>query len=62
MTATTTSVRCSTPSSSEFHRRRDADGPFQLLVSSIDYNEYVGRLGIGRIQRGNVSSRARTSS
>ena len=26
--------------------------PLQLLVSSIDYNEYVGRIGIGRIERG----------
>ena len=30
----------------------EEDGPFQMLVSSIDYNEYVGRIGIGRIQRG----------
>ncbi len=28
--------------------------PLQLLVSSIDYNEYVGRIGIGRIERGQV--------
>ena len=33
----------------------DMDGPFQMLVSSIDYNEYVGRIGIGRIERGCVS-------
>ena len=26
--------------------------PLQLLVSSIDYNDYVGRIGIGRIERG----------
>jgi len=32
----------------------NADGPFQLLVSSIDYNDYVGRLGIGRVERGTV--------
>jgi GTP-binding protein len=32
----------------------NTEGPFQLLVSSIDYNDYVGRLGIGRIQRGRV--------
>ena len=32
----------------------DPDGPLQLLVSSIDYNDYVGRLGIGRIDRGSV--------
>jgi GTP-binding protein len=31
-----------------------ADAPLQLLVSSIDYNDYVGRLGIGRIQRGRL--------
>lgn len=30
----------------------DENGPFQLLVSSIDYNDYVGRIGIGRIERG----------
>jgi len=28
------------------------DGPFQMLVSSIDYNEYVGRIAIGRIKSG----------
>ena len=28
--------------------------PLQLLVSSIDYNDYVGRIGIGRIERGSV--------
>ena len=28
--------------------------PLQMLVSSIDYNEYVGRIGIGRIERGTV--------
>jgi len=31
-----------------------ADAPLQLLVSAIDYNDYVGRLGIGRIQRGKI--------
>ncbi len=30
------------------------DGTFQLLVSSIDYNEYVGRLAIGRVARGTI--------
>lgn len=28
--------------------------PLQMLISSIDYNEYVGRIGIGRIERGSV--------
>ena len=31
---------------------RDMDSPFQMLVSSVDYNEYVGRIAIGRIERG----------
>jgi len=30
----------------------DDAGPLQMLVSSIDYNDYVGRIGIGRIERG----------
>ena len=30
----------------------DNDSPFQMLVSSVDYNEYVGRIAIGRIERG----------
>ena len=30
----------------------DEDGELQMLVSSIDYNDYVGRIGIGRIERG----------
>ena len=30
----------------------DEEGPLQMLVSSIDYNGYVGRIGIGRIERG----------
>ena len=33
----------------------DIDGPFQLQVSSLDYNSYVGLIGIGRIKRGSVS-------
>ena len=32
----------------------EADKPFQMLVSSIDYNEFVGRIAIGRIERGTV--------
>ncbi|MGZ8144815.1 MAG: translational GTPase TypA, partial [Methylosarcina sp.] len=32
----------------------DLDGPFQMQVSSLDYNTYVGVIGIGRIQRGTV--------
>jgi GTP-binding protein len=32
----------------------DGDGELQMLVSSIDYNDYVGRIAIGRIQRGAI--------
>ena len=32
----------------------DTTAPFQMLVSSIDYNEFVGRIAIGRIERGVV--------
>ena len=32
----------------------DENEPLQMLISSIDYNEYIGRIGIGRIVRGSV--------
>ncbi|MBM4166370.1 MAG: translational GTPase TypA [Ignavibacteria bacterium] len=32
----------------------NSDEPFQMLVTSIDYNDYLGRLGIGRISRGTI--------
>jgi len=32
----------------------DLDGPFQMQVSSLDYNRYVGVIGIGRIKRGSI--------
>ena len=32
----------------------NVDEPFQMLVSSIDYNEFVGRIAIGRIERGTL--------
>ena len=32
----------------------DENGELQLLISSIDYNDYVGRIGIGRIERGSI--------
>ena len=33
----------------------EVDEPLQLLVSSIDYSDYVGKIGIGRIERGTLS-------
>ncbi|MBQ7345600.1 MAG: GTP-binding protein, partial [Oscillospiraceae bacterium] len=32
----------------------NAEEPLQLLVSSIDYNEYVGRIAVGRVERGTI--------
>ena len=33
----------------------DPDAPTQVLISTIDYNEYVGRIGIGKIESGTIS-------
>ena len=33
----------------------DPDAPTQILISTIDYNEYVGRIGIGKVDNGSVS-------
>ena len=30
----------------------DPQGAFQMLISNIDYNDYVGRIAVGKIQRG----------
>ncbi|HXQ28675.1 MAG TPA: translational GTPase TypA [Gemmatimonadales bacterium] len=32
----------------------DPEGPFQMLISTLDYSSYLGRIGIGRIERGRV--------
>jgi len=32
----------------------DADGPFQMLISTLDHSPYLGRIGIGRIERGRL--------
>lgn len=36
----------------------EPDEPLQLLVSSVDYNDYVGKIGIGRIERGTLNVNA----
>lgn len=37
------------------HRTRDEiEGPLQLQMATLDYSSYVGRIGIGRIQRGRL--------
>jgi len=33
----------------------DAEAPTQVLISTIDYNEYVGRIGVGKVDRGTIS-------
>jgi GTP-binding protein len=32
----------------------DLDGPFQMRITSLDYNNYVGIIGVGRVQRGTI--------
>ncbi len=32
----------------------DENGPTQVLISTIDYNEYVGRIGVGKVDRGTI--------
>ena len=34
----------------------EIDGPMQMLVSNIDYDDYLGRLAVGRIERGTIKS------
>ncbi len=34
----------------------DPDAPAQVLISTIDYNEYVGRIGIGKVERGTIKT------
>ena len=36
----------------------DADGPFQLQVSALDYSSYVGVIGVGRVRRGRIKRNA----
>ena len=36
----------------------DADGPAQILFSSLEYDDYVGRIGVGRVERGTVKANA----
>ena len=34
----------------------DVDAPLQVLISTIDYNDYIGRIGIGKIERGKIKT------
>lgn len=40
----------------------DLEGPFQMQISQLDYNRYVGVIGIGRIKRGKVKPNQQVSS
>lgn len=35
-------------------READPDGPFQMQISSLDYSSYVGKIGVGRVNRGRI--------
>jgi TypA_BipA: GTP-binding protein TypA/BipA len=34
----------------------DIDGTMQMLVSNIDYDEYLGRIAVGRVERGTITN------
>lgn len=39
----------------------DTEGPLQVLFSSLDYDDYVGRIGVGRIERGTIKTGQRVT-
>ena len=39
----------------------DVNGPFQMQISALDYNSYVGVIGIGRITRGQISANSQVT-
>ncbi|TNJ33465.1 translational GTPase TypA [Arenimonas terrae] len=39
----------------------DMDGPFQMRITSLDYNNYVGIIGVGRVQRGTIRTNQQVS-
>lgn len=39
----------------------DANGPFQMQISSLDYSSYVGTIGIGLVKRGSISANTQVS-
>lgn len=36
--------------------KQEVDGPFKMLVSSVDWNDYVGRIAIGRVEQGTIKT------
>ncbi len=56
------SSRCSSRSSPRCRRRATTDAmPLQLLITNLDYDDYVGRLAIGRIFNGSIAQGQETS-
>ena len=51
--------RCSKRSQNMFLHRGDEDKPLQFLVSNVDYDDYVGRIAVGRVDRGSISAVSR---
>ncbi|MBF0358071.1 MAG: translational GTPase TypA [Magnetococcales bacterium] len=43
------------------HPDVDPDGPFQMRISSLDYNNFTGLIGVGRVQRGSIKSNTMVS-
>ncbi|MDD6311898.1 MAG: translational GTPase TypA [Firmicutes bacterium] len=39
------------------HPQGDENAPFQMMVSNIDFNEYTGRIAVGRISRGSIAEK-----
>ena len=39
----------------------DADGPFQMQISSLAYSSYVGTIGVGRVTRGSIGAKSRVT-
>ncbi|HEX5693762.1 MAG TPA: translational GTPase TypA, partial [Arenimonas sp.] len=39
----------------------DMEGPFQMRITSLDYNNYVGIIGVGRVQRGTIRTNQQVS-
>ncbi len=37
------------------HQKGDPEAPTQVLISTIDYNEYVGRIGVGKVDNGTIA-------
>jgi GTP-binding protein len=43
------------------HPDVDPDGPFQLRISSLEYNSFTGLIGVGRVQRGSIASNSQVT-